>query len=77
MKIKVEPDGTVTHIYTEKLDLSKLGKATIKRASHVEPTKDNKWASDLSPVSGPVLGLFNKRSEALAAEVEWLEKNIL
>ena len=77
MKVKVHPDGTITHIYTEKIDLSSIGKTTIGRASHVEPDKDNKWIADLSPSSGPVLRGFDKRSEALAAEVEWMEKNIL
>ena len=77
MKIKVQPDGTTTHIYTEKLDLSSIGKPTTKRASCVEPDGNNKWTADLALSSGPVLGPFDKRSDALAAEVEWLEKNIL
>ncbi len=77
MKIKVQPDGTITHIYTEKLDLGGIGKVTTKRASCVEPNDDNKWTADLTLSSGPVLGPFKTRSEALAAEVEWLEKNIL
>ena len=77
MKIKVQPDGTITHIYTEELDLSDMGKTTTKRASHVEPNDNNKWTADLAQSSGPVLAPFDKRPEALAAEVEWLEKNIL
>ena len=86
MKIKVQPDGTVTHIYTEELDLSDMGKTTTKRASCVEPTEDNKWTADMDPaiilfgITGPIkrlLGPFPTRKEALAAEVEWLEKNIL
>ena len=72
MKIKVQPDGTITHIYTEKLDLGGIGKPTTKRASCVEPDKDNKWIADLALSSGPVLGTFETRSEALEAEVEWL-----
>ena len=78
MKIKVEPDGTVTHIYTEKLDLSVIGKAQTRRASHVEPNDNNEWTADMVlSNNGPILGPFPTRSEALAAEVEWLEKNIL
>ncbi len=78
MKIKVQPDGTVTHIYTEKLDLGKLGHKTITRASHVEPNDDNEWTADMSlSNNGPILGPFPTRKDALAAEVEWLEKNIL
>jgi hypothetical protein len=30
------------------------------------------WLSDMSPVSGPMLGPFETRAEALAAEREWL-----
>ncbi len=77
MKVKVKPDGTVVHIYTDKVNLSGIGETTIKRASHVEPNKDNKWEADMSPSAGPLLGPFDTRSEALAAEVAWLEKNIL
>lgn len=67
-------EGTATVIYNETLDLSELGRARIERASHVEPTPDGQWTADMSPVSGPVLGPFDKRSEALAAEVAWLEE---
>ena len=77
MKIKIDTDGVITHIYNETVDLSGLGKTTIKRASHVEATSHNEWTADMKPVGGPVLGLFSNRSEALKAEVEWLEKNIL
>lgn len=35
------------------------------------------WWADLTPVEGPVLGPFTKRSEALAAEAEWLEANVI
>jgi hypothetical protein len=78
LKIKVEPDGTVTHIYTEKLDLSGIGKAQTRRASHVEPNDNNEWTADMVlSNNGPILGPFPTRSEALAAEVEWLEMNIL
>ena len=35
------------------------------------------WLADLSPVNGPVLGPFDRRSEALAAELAWLEANWL
>ncbi len=77
MKVKVRPDGSVVHIYSDKVNLSGIGKATIKRASHVEPDENNKWEADMSPSGGKVLGPFDTRSEALAAEVAWLEENIL
>ena len=49
----------------------------IARASHVEPDPDGRWQADLRPVGGPVLGPFDRRSEALAAELAWLEAHWL
>jgi hypothetical protein len=49
---------------------------SIRRASHVEPDDDGQWWADLSPVNGPHLGPFAKRSEALTAESSWLEQHI-
>lgn len=37
----------------------------------------NKWYADLAPSSGPILGPFDKRQQAIEAEVAWLEKNSL
>jgi hypothetical protein len=74
MQFVVDPDGTVHCIYAETLDLETLGPLTVKRASHVEPTKLGQWTADLGPVGGPTLGPFAKRSEALAAELDWLER---
>lgn len=73
----VAPDGAVSALYDESLDLSVLGPLAITRASHVEPTPEGLWAADLSPVGGPTLGPFPKRSEALSAEVAWLRGNVL
>ena len=70
-------DGTLEALYGERLDLSSLGSLTIRRASHVEPTPDGLWTADLSPVDGPVLGPFVKRSEALAAECRWIDTHVL
>ena len=38
---------------------------------------DGRWSADLAPVCGPSLGPFALRSEALAAEREWLETHWL
>ena len=80
MKMKISPEGEVTCIYTEAIDLPEIGKITeIKRASHVEPTalmQSIGWTSDMSPVGGPVLGPFDNRQDALTAEVEWLERGM-
>ena len=73
MILRIEPEGSVTTVYTEALDLTELGSVRCSRASHVEPTSDGAWSADLSPVGGPVLGPYALRSEALAVEVAWLE----
>jgi len=77
MLINVDTSGTVSMIHSDDMvELLAEGRATIKRASHVEPTEDGQWQADLSPVDGPTLGPFALRSQALAAEVEWLETHI-
>lgn len=77
MQMIVQPGGSVRCLYGEELDLDTLGALSIARGSHVEPTPDGQWTADLSPVSGPVLGPFRSRSEALTAERRWLEEHWL
>lgn len=77
MDLIVDNKGLVRCIYDEGIHLAALGSVDIKRASHVEPTPDGQWTADLSPVAGPSLGPFTLRSEALAAEHQWLERNWL
>ena len=77
MEIIILPTGAGKCIYDEALPLSLLGKLSISRASHVEPNSVGNWIADLSPVGGPKLGPFGNRTEALAAEVNWLKKNWL
>jgi hypothetical protein len=77
VKLLVKPDGTVRAIYDETLDLGVLGRVTITRASHVEPDNRGLWQADLTPVGGPLLGPFERRSEALDAERDWLERHWL
>lgn len=73
MNVRIEPDGTIVTVYNEAIDLDTIGAAKVSRASHVEPTPDGQWTADLGPVGGPVLGPFDLRSQALTAEVAWLE----
>lgn len=84
--INITPDGVLHFLYDDALTvLMGVGKATVKRASHVEPCDahdehGNKlgrvvWYADMSPVRGPTLGPFDLREEALAAEVAWLVEN--
>ena len=77
MDLIVEPDGVVRCIYGEEIDLTTLGSLAITRASHVEPDQHGRWITDLSPVGGSLLGPFDRRSDALAAEHSWLEDHWL
>ena len=77
MNLVIEADGRVRGVFGEEIDLVALGSPRISRASHVEPDDDGRWLTDLAPVGGPVLGPFERRSEALDAEVAWLEENWL
>jgi hypothetical protein len=77
MQLVIDTRGLIRCLYDEALDLRTLGSLTIARASHVEPDPDGRWWADLSPVSGPRLGPFQRRSDALACERDWLEKHWL
>lgn len=77
MQILIEPGGTVRCIYGEAIELAALGLLQIRRASHVEPTASGQWLADLSPLSGPVLGPFAGRGEALATEEAWITEHWL
>ena len=75
MIINITVNGELRFIYADDLQpLLELGTAKVRRASHVEPTDGGQWTADMSPVSGPVLGPFTLRSEALAAEANWLSE---
>lgn len=77
MQLVIRPGGTVHCLYSEALDLHQIGSLTIARGSHVEPDVIGQWRADLSPVNGPILGPFSSRSDALAAERQWLETHWL
>ena len=77
MQLFVLPTGSVRCLYGETIDLAALGPLSIERASHVEPDGAGAWTADLSPVGGPTLGPFARRSAALEAEREWLERHVL
>jgi hypothetical protein len=71
--------ATASCVYDDALaeTLDVLGVVTVTRASHVEPAPGGGWTADMSPVApGVVLGPFRLRAEALAAEREWLRKNL-
>ena len=77
MLLSIDPCGTTQCLYTEEIDLYSLGRVSGRRASHVEMTDGGQHTADMSPSGGPVLGPFPLRSQALAAEVAWLEQHLL
>ncbi|WLD15106.1 hypothetical protein [Planctellipticum variicoloris] len=77
MDLLIEATGTVRCVFDEAIHLNRLGRLSIRRGSHVEPTPDGQWMADLSPVQGPLLGPFPSRSAALTAEVTWLQEHWL
>ena len=77
MQLVIERSGSIRCLYGEAIELAALGPLVIRRGSHVEPTAGGHWRCDLAPVSGPVLGPFDCRSEALTAEVAWLTEHWL
>lgn len=77
MELLIAATGRVRCIYSEEIDLAVLGTLSISRGSHVEPDENGQWLVDLSPVSGPTLGPFAVRSEALSEEVAWLSRHWL
>src|SRR5262245_7623781 len=77
MTLVIDHGGQVRCLYAEAIDVATLGPITINRASHVEPDDNGLWWADLSPVHGPKLGPYHRRSEALKAESAWLESHWL
>jgi len=75
MELVIQSNGDITTIYSEVLDLAELGIQRIERASHVEPDEQGHWWAEI--IDGPKLGPFDRRSEALSAEVAWLLKHRL
>jgi hypothetical protein len=82
VKLLIEADGTITALYRD--ELLGLGRVlSVSRASHVEWNLSG-WYVRLSDDlrngadAGKVIGQgFRTRAEALAHEVQWLEKNKL
>ena len=75
MQLVIGPDGSGRCLYGEDINLGKLGKLTISRASHVEPDDSGWWFASI--IDGPVLGPFVRRSDALQAEADWLNSHRL
>lgn len=80
LSLSISPNGIIFAIYKDDLaPLVGMGDSEIKRASFVEPSHDlgvPLWDADMFPVSGPVLGPFLTRGDALEAEEKWLKQNL-
>ena len=74
MELVINSSGDIRCVYGEAVNLSELGRLSIQRGSHVEPTANGQWTADMSPVQGPQLGPFDCRTQALEAEVAWLNQ---
>ena len=76
----IDNEGNVVTIYDDALAgfVELGGQIVTKRASHVEPEKGDNgtWSADLSPVGGPMLSGYLTRSDALAAELVWLNEHL-
>lgn len=77
MTLVIDVNGEIRCLYEETIDLAALGRPTITRASQVDPDEAGRWWSDMAAVDGPKLGPFAARSEALAAERQWLQERYL
>ena len=77
MELIIDSSGLMRCVYSDAIPLQGFGHVRIERASHVEPNDHGEWIADLSPVSGPTLGPFRKRTDAIEAEVQWLRDNWL
>lgn len=77
MELIIAAGGAVRCLYGEAIDLAALGRLAIERASRVEPDVQGRWLADLAPIGGPMLGPYERRSDALAAEAEWLSRHWL
>jgi hypothetical protein len=73
MQLRIDVKGQVHCLYSEQIELTALGDLRIQRASQVEPDGQGKWWADLAPVDGPRLGPYERRSQALRAEEDWLQ----
>jgi hypothetical protein len=80
LKLVVE-HGSIRAIYDDALTALMRGarKVQIARASHVEPNDSGfcLWSADMSPVGGPKLVGFRTRQEALDAERDYLDRNVI
>lgn len=77
IKLSIKADGEIQAIYSDQLaDLCDQGEATITRASDVEPHPAGGWVAHMRPPFPPCRMHYRLREQALAAEVDYLEKQL-
>jgi hypothetical protein len=74
--VRFDANGEVVYIYEDGHPLMQLGNPFIKRASHVEPTKEGMWVADMAPVGGSALPAQVFRAGALDLEMTWLKNKL-
>jgi hypothetical protein len=76
--ISADENGNLQFIYSDEIAfLSDLGQTETHRVSDVEPDGEGGWVADMARVSGPKLGPFNLRGDALTAETDYIKENVL
>ena len=72
MEMNILPDGNIETLYTDKIDLSAIGRLNINRASNVEYCNEKQgWMVKIIGTK-MIFGPFECRQEALKAEVAFL-----
>ena len=71
MDLEIIEDGTVRTLYTDKIDLSKLGPMRVERASFVEFNNRSSLWEVTSAKTNQVLFSAHTREAALEWEVEY------
>ncbi|MBY0247539.1 MAG: hypothetical protein E8D46_17885 [Nitrospira sp.] len=73
----IHRDGTVSHLHTDGLRLTKLGPHHIRRASLVEPSRDSRRWEVRLPQSKQLIATATTRGRALTRERARLLRDIL
>ena len=74
MILDVFADGNARCLNTEVIDLRAIGTLSAVRVSEVEMGPDGNWYAEI--IGGPKLGPFAYRSQAIAAEVTYIESRL-
>ena len=78
VKILVKTNGDLQCLYTDTINLHNLGcgKLNIERASKVEFNDDLQMWTVRLVATGKIIGKFDKRIDALAYEVKYLNNTL-